>query len=123
MTQVSTTTPDPTEPPPDATGPPPDAIGPPPVYVPSAAIIGLIVIFSILAIASFVGLVYAWPAPIHLPVDPNKDVSWAVAGTRIANGAEARMLMTIACAGALGSMLYVLRSLVWYIGNRVLAWS
>jgi hypothetical protein len=36
---------------------------------------------------------------------------------------EDRLLLIVLFAGALGGMVYALRSLVWYIGNRSLKWS
>jgi len=34
-----------------------------------------------------------------------------------------RLIFIVVMAGALGSMVHVLRSLYWYVGNRELVWS
>ena len=59
-------------------------------------------------------------SPLNIPVV--RRLGFAVKTPRCVYD-EDRLLLIVLFAGALGGMIYALRSLVWYIGNRSLKWS
>ena len=57
-------------------------------------------------------------AVVSAPNDPVQLFGWTVRFER-----EARLFLVVALAGALGGLVYALRSLAWYTGNRNLKYS
>lgn len=57
-------------------------------------------------------------AVVSAPNDPVQLFGWSVRFER-----EARLFLVVALAGALGGLVYALRSLAWYTGNRNLKYS
>lgn len=78
----------------------------------------------ILIFFSFVlySLVQLWPsAPSIQPVEDASLVTFL--DWKFSLSDEVRLILIIALAGALGSLIRVLRSVAWYIGNDALQWS
>jgi hypothetical protein len=66
----------------------------------------------------------AGPAPtttVVVQAAPNPPVR--LFGARLEVDREARLFVVVALAGALGGLIYALRSLTWYAGNRSLKYS
>jgi len=109
--------------------------------------IGIVLITAYLILASILllyGLVQFWPPPIpaestpvltesaSVPSEPTPTPAGESAPTSLPVtfllwtfpvSDEVRLILIVALAGALGSLVHALRSLYWYAGNRELVWS
>ena len=81
-------------------------------------IILLALYIAVLSISLFYGIAKLWPSGTS-QASQETILFWT-----IPISAEARMIVLVGMAGALGSMVHVLRSFYWYLGNRelVLSW-
>jgi len=61
------------------------------------------------------------PTTVVVQAAPNPPVR--LFGAQLEVGREARLFIVVALAGALGGLVYALRSLTWYAGNRNLKYS
>jgi IPT/TIG domain len=61
------------------------------------------------------------PTTVVVQTAPNPPVQ--LFGARLQVDREARLFIVVALAGALGGLVYALRSLTWYVGNRNLKYS
>ena len=73
------------------------------------ALVVYVILFSVFLVYT---LAQAWPSESS-PLSPVEFLSWT-----FAISSNVRLFLIVALAGALGSMVHVLRSLYWYVGHR-----
>lgn len=81
-------------------------------------IMAYFILTLILLLYSFVQF---WPSPTaggSASISPVTIIFWTFSVSD-----DTRMLLIVALAGALGSLVHALRSFYWYVGNRTLVWS
>jgi len=88
--------------------------------------IGVVLITAYLILAALLllyGLVQFWPLPT--PAEGSAPTSSPVTFFfwTLSVSDEVRLIIIVAMAGALGSLVHALRSIYWYIGNRELVFS
>jgi hypothetical protein len=88
--------------------------------------VGIVLITAYLILASIFllyGLVQFWPppAPAEGAAPTSSPVAFLFWTPSVSD--EVRLIIIVAMAGALGSLVHALRSLYWYVGNRELVWS
>ncbi len=88
--------------------------------------VGIVLIMAYLVLAAvflLYGVVQFWPPPA--PATGTAPTSSAVAFLfwTLSISDEVRLIIIVAMAGALGSLVHALRSLYWYVGNRELVFS
>jgi len=91
--------------------------------VPPVGIVLIIAYLILAAVFLLYGVVQFWPPPA--PASGSAPTSSAVAFLfwTLSVSDEVRLIIIVAMAGALGSLVHALRSLYWYIGNRELVFS
>jgi hypothetical protein len=85
-------------------------------------VVGLMALFGLLSSFALYTVWVFWPAEAvgsdGVATSKEVDFLWT-SGTA---SRETLFFVTVAVSGALGGMVHVLRSLVWYTGNRLLKW-
>lgn len=84
----------------------------------TSTIILVTIYLVLLAVILVYGLVVFWlpPAPIEGTAENYSEVTTFFGSFTISN--EVRLLLIVAMAGALGSLVHAFRSMFWYVGNR-----
>lgn len=88
--------------------------------------IGIVLIVTYLILSSILllyGLVQFWPPPTPAGESAPTSSSVTFLFWTFSISDEVRLLLIVALAGALGSLVHALRSLYWYVGHRELRWS
>ncbi len=91
--------------------------------VPPMGIVLMIAYLILAAVFLLYGLVQFWPppAPAEGTAAASSAVNFLFCTFSISD--EVRLIIIVAMAGALGSLVHALRSIYWYIGNRELVFS
>lgn len=88
--------------------------------------VGILLITAYLVLAAVLllyGLVQFWPPPAPATASAPTSSPVAFLFWTLSVSDEVRLIIIVAMAGALGSLVHALRSLYWYIGNRELVFS
>jgi hypothetical protein len=85
----------------------------------AAVVTGTLLALATLLVLYF--LVQVWATTVVVQAAPNPPVR--LFGAQLQVDREARLFIVVALAGALGGLVYALRSLTWYAGNRNLKYS
>ena len=96
------------------------AVGKPVGFVGKLVITIYLLLFSILLLY---GLIQFWPSSTQPSGGSPSAPSITFLYWQIYISEDVRLILIVAMAGALGSMVASLRSLYWYVGNRELVWS
>jgi hypothetical protein len=81
---------------------------------------------AVFVFAMVTAFVQLWPvaaSPTPAAPNPNLGNSTRLWLWNVALSSEARILLLVVCAGALGSLAHALRSFAWYVGSRKLVRS